>query len=388
MIKFIQKNNLLLLEYSSPDTSWVTRELDNEDRVSLKNTFKFTKKHFNSKNGDTIYFNIAQVEDNYFKFDKNALQLSVDLYIQKDIDILDKFFFAHYNISIFDKIEDLLDESTTEIKIGNNEDDNFPFEDFQKLIKSFPNTTEREHYVNARIDLIIKEYFNTKKNYEEIYIKYMNKKVTTKGENILNSFKQYEKDKYSSVLEKLEYMLINESNYNEKDWQNEILQIIQLMYPKYIRVFDNVTIRDTNTTRSKFLDFMLVDSNGNIDIIEIKKPFSEKNIISLGVYRNNHIPVRELSGSIMQIEKYIYNLNRWGERGEEKLTEKYKSELPTDLKIKIINPSGIIIMGREIGLTSNQKNDLEIIKRKYKNVIDLITYDDLIKRLKNIINDK
>jgi len=52
------------------------------------------------------------------------------------------------------------------------------------------------------------------------------------------------------------------------------------------------------------------------------------------------------------------------------------------MTIKITNPNGIIIMGREVGLTKDQLGDLEIIKRKYKNVIDIITYDDLIKRIK------
>ena len=43
------------------------------------------------------------------------------------------------------------------------------------------------------------------------------------------------------------------------------------------------------------------------------------------------------------------------------------------------------VMGREEGLTDVQKNDLEIIKRKYKNIMDIITYDDLIRKIKNII---
>ena len=98
-------------------------------------------------------------------------------------------------------------------------------------------------------------------------------------------------------------------------------------------------------------------------------------------YRNNHIPLRELSGSIMQVEKYIYNLTRWGERGENILTERYIKELPKGFKIKITNPNGLIIMGREDRLTEDQKKDFEIIKRKYKNVIDILTYDDLLRRL-------
>ena len=38
-------------------------------------------------------------------------------------------------------------------------------------------------------------------------------------------------------------------------------------------------------------------------------------------------------------------------------------------------------MGREDRLTEDQKKDFEIIKRKYKNVIDILTYDDLLRRL-------
>jgi hypothetical protein len=35
-------------------------------------------------------------------------------------------------------------------------------------------------------------------------------------------------------------------------------------------------------------------------------------------------------------------------------------------------------MGRTVGLSEEQIQDFEVIKRKYKNVIDIITYDDLI----------
>jgi hypothetical protein len=41
----------------------------------------------------------------------------------------------------------------------------------------------------------------------------------------------------------------------------------------------------------------------------------------------------------------------------------------------------MIIMGREINLSPSQKRDFEVIKRKYKNIVDIITYDDLLGRL-------
>jgi len=115
-------------------------------------------------------------------------------------------------------------------------------------------------------------------------------------------------------------------------------------------------------------------------VIEIKKPF-DKCIVTEGQYRDNHIPLRELSGSVMQIEKYLYYLNRWGADGEAELTRKYKSELPEGFSIKITNPAGIIIMGRDNNLSNAQRRDFEVVKRKYKNIADIVTYDDLLCRL-------
>lgn len=88
----------------------------------------------------------------------------------------------------------------------------------------------------------------------------------------------------------------------------------------------------------------------------------------------------------MQIEKYIYYLNKWGKSGEVVLTERYKSQLPENLNIKIVNPSGIIIMGRQNTLIDGQIEDFEVIKRQYKNVVDIITYDELISRLERMID--
>jgi hypothetical protein len=71
---------------------------------------------------------------------------------------------------------------------------------------------------------------------------------------------------------------------------------------------------------------------GNTDIIEIKKPFN-KCIVTKRTYRDNYIPLRELSGTVMQIEKYIFYLNKWGKKGEEKLTAHYND--PSSLSISV-----------------------------------------------------
>jgi hypothetical protein len=93
--------------------------------------------------------------------------------------------------------------------------------------------------------------------------------------------------------------------------QAEILQIILLLNPKYIKAIENVPIRDLDLRTTRRADILLVDASGNVDLIEIKTTFRPMHH-TLGQYRNNHIPLRELSGAVMQIEKYIYYLNRWG----------------------------------------------------------------------------
>lgn len=55
--------------------------------------------------------------------------------------------------------------------------------------------------------------------------------------------------------------------------------------------------------------------------------------------------------------------------------------LPKDYKLQIVNPKAMIIMGRSNTFAEPQKADFEIIRRKYKNILDIITYDDLLYRL-------
>jgi hypothetical protein len=172
--------------------------------------------------------------------------------------------------------------------------------------------------------------------------------------------------------------------YNEKTWQKEILEILLLLFPKYIKVLTEVEVLDSYAKKNRRVDFMLVDAVGNIDIVEIKKPDRER-IISDTKYRDNYVPKRELSGAVMQVEKYILYLNKWGAEGEKKLHSMYANEFPDKFQLHITNPNGIILMGRTEGLSEEQLLDFEVLKRKYKNIADIITYDDLLNRLRAII---
>ncbi|WP_179009615.1 Shedu immune nuclease family protein [Winogradskyella forsetii] len=394
MISFRRVDNNIIFTYSSDFTysDWVRKDLTEKGHAIIKSIFYFENKDVfidleEEEIDDDIYedepypisFLFANKEDSYFKIVKNVLVENVDIYFHEDIDFELKFFLADVKYSVFKQIEGLVNQ---DLFIGGNNPNAIPFDAFKQIIKSFPNSYEKRLYTESRVSTILRNYFEDVPDVEKKFNRYLNKKISKKGKGLSKIFKAYELEKYTTILEKLEDMLSHINSYNEDQWQDEILEIILLLYPKYIRAFKSTHIKAD--FKNKFLDFLLVDGNGHIDIIEVKKP-SNDSIMSHSLYRKNHIPKRELSGTIMQLEKYIYYLNRWGGRGEKKLLEKLKDNLPKDFEIKIINPQGFIIMGRENDLTRSQKKDFEVIKRKYKNVIDIITYDDLIERLKMTI---
>lgn len=384
MIKFSIKNNLLILSYY-PAMPWVASILEDDDKVTLKRTFTFSRQDVYSSKIDEgeeeFEFILANLADKYFRIEARVLGTSQDFFIYKNIKLTTDFFLAIRDQSIFRKIGQIV---TDDVYIGGDDPRALPEKEYRRLIKDLPNSYEIKKYIQARMGSVLGNYFDEASKTQAKYDQYMNKKISIQGEILRDDFKKVDLYKYESILKKLQNMLKNENSYNEKQWQNEILDIILLLYPKYILVFREALVRDTYKNKNRRIDYLLVDANGNVDIIEIKRPANNR-IITEGVYRDNHIPHRELSGTVMQIEKYIFHLNKWGRAGEDKLTNEYKADIPKDFKIKIINPNAMIIMGRDELLSKAQRDDFEVVKRKYKNIIDIITYDDLIRRLETII---
>lgn len=278
--------------------------------------------------------------------------------------------------------------SNQQIIIGGNKANAIPIDVFKDIINSFPTKTEIKHYTDSRVTNVLSQYLEGVKDSNKTFEKYLKTRNKIESINSILSIVDYEYEKYIFILETLKKMLERSESYTEGDWQKQILEIVLILYPKYIRCFSKVQIKDyysdPKKSKNRYIDLMLVDSNGYIDVIEIKKPI-ENCVITKSTYRDNFTPMKELSGTIMQVEKYLFHLNKWGVSGERDLTSKYKNKLSNDLSIKISNPKGIVILGRDNNLSKNQKFDFEIIRRKYSNVMDIITYDDLVKRLESII---
>lgn len=391
MIEIEKSESKLLLKYYFSDyfpNDWIEKALKEKDEITLSGVFHVNKSLLVKKKEGELdlpdyYFLIGELEEDYYRIDKEVFGIENPFFFHDSIDLSTDHFVAPSKISILAQIDQHVDQ---EIYIGGNLENVLPIEEYQRILDSFPGTYEVNLYRQAKVTSIIKNYFDNVPDKESQYKKYINKKTPVRKSHLRASFKESELIKYRVLLEKLKTMLDSENTYSEHQWQEEILQIILLLFPKYLAAFPEVRFKDVDNNKTRRLDFGLVDYNGHLDMVEIKIPF-DKNIVSKSQYRDNHIPNRDLSGTIMQIEKYIYYLNKSAHSEEKKFTEKYKDQLPEGMNIKIINPLGIVLLGRDIQMDDAQMRDFEIIKRKYKHVIDILTYDDLIRRLERIVEN-
>lgn len=408
-ITFYKTGDFLILKYDrAEDSDWVDEKLIENGLVTIRKTFTFdASKSFTSsynalldKEDQSREFVFGRLEGDYFRIDKSCLALKYDLLIQKDIKINYNFFVAHRRISIFRKIDKISDEK---IIIGGQHQTAIPIEEFDELLRSFPNSTELDRYANSRISRILRHYLQSMDDQEQKLEVYMNRKKQpplTDAAEIIKHLKipernenkiwfRFEVQKYGFIRDQIKQMLEEHEAYTEKQWQYLILDFILLIFPKYIKCFKEFPVKDFYFNpdlrpKRRSIDFALIDADGNLDLVEIKKPL-EDSILYKSRSRDNYVPKRELSETIMQVEKYIFHLNKWGIDGEKMVNEKYKKDLPTGMKINFTNPKGLLILGRSHHFEREQKLDFEIIKRKYSNIADIITYDDLIQRLDNII---
>lgn len=388
MIKIFKEGNQLILRYRSEmvDAAWVNDDLKNKGTVKIK-IFSFTAEALleDGLDEDERTFLLGIADGNYYTIDRSILGIKHDLLISRELNINIETFLAYRGISIFRKIDDLIDEP---IVVGGDAEGSIPLSDFDELLLNFPNTTELTYYANARVTRTLKDYLGSMSDAQLRFEKYLQKKQTISTQSRDHNRNEYEYQKFEYVRDELLGMLKDSDAYTEKAWQKLIIKFLLLIFPKYIAVLENLHVKDfyssPDKTKDRFIDLTLVDASGTIDIIEIKKPFTNC-LLSKTKYRDNYTPRKELSGSVMQVEKYLFHLNKWGRDGELDIFKKRKHELPQNIEIKITNPKGLIILGRDCDFADDQKFDFEIIKRKYANIMDIMTYDDLLRRLNNMI---
>lgn len=395
MIKLSKQQSQLLLIYKPDrfnDARWLDDKLQHDGKATLRRTFTFIPSNLvaqptpaaDEDAGERVFL-LGVLDSGYYRVSKEILDIKYDLLLDSAMAFKPQTFIAERDISVFRRIDELIDEP---IIVGGTAEGAIPLDDFEHLLKTFPTSTELTHYARTRVARALKDYFGTMSDAEHQLNQHLNRKKkppVASREGIVASF---ELQKFQYVHSELKSMLKDVDGYSEKNWQSKILDLLLLVFPKYIAVLENVHVKDFYTHAPKctdrYIDLMLVDANGCIDIIEVKKPFSNA-LVSSSTYRDSHTPKKELSGSLMQAEKYLFHLNKWGHAGEQQIYNKHKDELPSGIELKIANPKAMILIGRDNDFVGQQRFDFEIIRRKYANMLDIMTYDDLLRRVGNII---
>lgn len=406
MVRFEVNRRSVILDYE-PEFStpaWVLNELRTFDEVKVSRGFTFTNQDLISapveppeEDGSqpTFRFRFAARKDGYFEIPGRILGIANEVLIAEDVWLDRKLFIAERNVGIFRRIAKVKGGESA-IVVGGTRDDRIPLDAFRELQARFPNSGELDRYASARVEAIVGEFLDGMKSARENYEAYLSRRKSSVSDKPLpqQDLLQAEIDKFIYVRDTIASWLQNADAYSERDWQRMIIKVILLIFSKYVAVLENVEVADFYTTpgrtRQRYIDICLVDAGGNIDVIEIKKPFDNV-VLARTLYRDNSLPTRELSGSIMQAEKYLFHLSKWGVAGERELTRRYAATLPGTMSIRVTNPKAMILLGRDRlpdgqpALSERQMFDLEVIKRKYANVMDILTYDDLVRRLNNII---
>lgn len=341
-------------------------------------------------------FRFAVRRDGYFHIKGRIFDIDNPVLIaETGLSLKRKVFIAERNISIFRKIAELIPPDQP-IIVGGIRAGAIPISDFKALLGKFPNTLELNRYAAVRVANVIGDYIAPLKDARAQYEAYLNKRRSTMTQATLAQpeLLQTEIEKYVFIRDTIAEWLRDGATRSEGNWQKMIFNFLLLIFPKYVAVLSNVKVVDAysmpGAVKNRFIDLALIDAAGNIDVIEIKRPFEDA-LMGHTPYRDNYIPSKELSGSIMQAEKYLFHLTKWGLTGEKTLTQRYADKLPQGMEIRITSPKAMIILGRDRrpngspALDESHQLDLEIIKRKYANMIDILTYDDLLRRLDNII---
>jgi hypothetical protein len=320
----------LLYEVEFNDPEWVSKRLKDDGEVTVSSGFTFEpadllKAPSKRGSGEPVFrFRFAEKKAGYYRIPGRILGCGHDVLIAvNSVRLERKTFIAERNIGIFPRIEKVK-QTSGEIIVGGLRQ-GIPVEIFRELLAKFPSSTELDRYASARVEAIVGEVLDGNAAAREKYEAYLDRRGSAVSAAPLDQPEliQAEIDKYVLLRDTILAWLADATAYSEKDWQRLIIKVILLLFPKYVAVLEGVAVADFYSKpgfrKNRFIDICLIDAGGSIDVIEIKKPFDDV-LLSRGLYRGNNVPTKELSGTIMQAEKYLFHLTKWGVEGERQLS--------------------------------------------------------------------
>ena len=247
-----------------------------------------------------------------------------------------------------------------------------------EIIKRCPSESELDLYVNSRISSVVASELDVKDEYYERYKRLLNRKQQRVPEDYIEYLNDLDIERLKSIQNTLSTHLKNQ-DWTESTWEKEILKILPVLFPQYIFIKNKVCL-GTYGGHKREADFVLINSSGYIDLMEIKRP--DTRLIGADPDHSHHIyqPSKEVSNAATQLENYIYYLNKYQDDCIKNI-KKRVNELPEKFDLKISNPRGLLLLGNSSNYSPEQKHTLQLIRTQYSNIVDLITYDDLVDRI-------
>lgn len=174
----------------------------------------------------------------------------------------------------------------------------------------------------------------------------------------------------SDVINVFEQML--NGDQSESFWGDFLKNNLFLVESKYIKIIPQLNVVLGSARK---VDFALVDTQGYLDLFEIKKPTTQ--ILARSQDRGNYYWSTDSTKALVQAEKYLFH----AERKASSLAEDVNREI--GISVKVVRPRAVVVLGNSRQLDNTQKQeDFRILRMSMKN-IEIVLYDELLDRLKN-----
>lgn len=417
-VDFEKKDDKLILFYET-DHSWIEEKLDSNETIEVYKTFSFRKGDLIERideSGFTYKFLLGVKVGDYYCISKDKLSTSFDLYIDCTLPIDWSWFVTTSNkrirytnnngkeeySSIYGNILYAFNDFYKGDKLYFDVDSEQAFTDdgyhltistYKEFLNAFPTATNARYQKLSIFTNILKNELDVD-DYEAVYQEYKRKHIPVASSKtfLTQTLREQEKQKFMYAKAQLEKALddYNKGKFiHEDDFSKYVAEFFCLLNPKYIMVSTKLNIIDyTQARTSCHADLVLIDCEGNIDLIEVKSP-KYSNLFRKRPYRSHYVACGELSGAINQLEQYLKSLTKMSSNEIADNNSDLQKKLGC-IALKAVHPKGYIIFGRDAesftGENIDQKKcDYEIIRNTYRDVVDVITFDELIRRFDNII---
>lgn len=178
------------------------------------------------------------------------------------------------------------------------------------------------------------------------------------------------------------------NNYEKLLRENPAESAWQGFFNEYITLFDNRYFQKINYKNialgiTKYPDLVLVDIYGYIDFYELKK--ADSKLLDYDKSHKTYFWSKQISMVIAQVADYLQKARENGVGYAKAIKEQTTTDDFSGIDVNIINPRAIIVAGSSKELNTIQKrNQFKNLRESLKD-IEFVLYDELLDRLKNLL---